>query len=373
MEGRNDSQAVAKGITMMHIKTLDIYIAKKFLGTFFFTLILIILIVLIFDLGENFELFLGNDIPFKTVVVDYYLNFIPYFANLYSGLFTFIAVIYFTSKMAYNTEIVAILSSGVSYWRFLVPYIFSAFIIALLSFVLGNYIIPPANKIRINFRDTYVKKNITQENQIHRQIEPGVYIYIQRFSSENIGEKFALEKFEGKTMVEKLMADNIRWDETNEKWILNQYWKRTIRDGHDEIVAGYRMDTTLNMKPDDYRTTKNETETMTTPAIKKHIAGMKSKGVNPIEYQIEKHKREGGPFSVFIFTMIGAGLASRKVKGGLGFHLGLGILFSFSYIFFAQISTVFAISGNMSPFLAVWTPSLLFGLIAVVILRWASR
>jgi lipopolysaccharide export system permease protein len=358
---------------MKYVKTLDLYITKKFLGTFFFALILIILIVLVFDLGENLDDYLAADVSFKSVAVGYYSNFIPYFANLYSGLFTFIAVIYFTSKLAYNTEIIAILSSGVSYWRFLAPYVFSALIIASLSFVLGNYIIPPANKKRIDFRDTYIKKNLARENQIHRQIEPGVYIYIQRFLTNDVGEKFALEKFEGKNMTVKILADNIRWDEATQKWILNQYWKRTIKDGHEEVVTGYRLDTTLNMKPEEYRIVTNETETMTTPAIKTHIASLRSKGVNPVEFELERHKRTSDPFSVFIFTLIGAGLASRKIKGGLGLHLGLGILFSFSFIFFSQISRVFAISGNMSPFMAVWIPSLIFGIIAVIILHWASR
>jgi lipopolysaccharide export system permease protein len=358
---------------MKLVKTLDLYIAKKFLGTFFYTLILIIMIVIVFDLGENLDEFLASDVSFKIVAKEYYMNFVPYFANLYSGLFTFIAVIYFTSKMAYNTEIIAILSSGVSFRRFLVPYIFSAFIIALLSFVLGNYIIPPANKVRIDFRDSYIKKNVSQENQIHRQIEPGVYIFMQRFSGNNVGEKFTLEKYDGTKLVEKIMAENIRWDETTKKWILNQYWKRVTKDDLDEVTAGYRIDTTLNMNPDDYRTTRNETETMTTPAIKRHIADMKTRGVNPTEYEIEKDKRTSDPFSVFIFTLIGAGLASRKVKGGLGFHLGLGILFSFSFIFFSQISKVFAVNGNMPPLLSVWIPNFIFGIITYVILRWASR
>jgi lipopolysaccharide export system permease protein len=358
---------------MKIIKTLDLYITKKFLGTFFYAIILIIMIVLVFDVAENLDEYLANDVPLKVVVVDYYLNFIPYFTNLFSGLFAFIAVIYFTSKMAYNTEIIAILSSGISYTRLMIPYIFSALIIAFLSFVLGNYIIPPANKTRIDFRNTYIKNLVKQENQIHRQIEPGVYIYMQRFRSDNVGEKFILEKFEGKNLIEKLMADNIRWDAESKKWVLNQYWIRTIKDGHEEVIKGYRLDTTLNMQPDEYRISQNETETMTTPDINRHIVSLQMRGVNPIEYQIEKYKRLSVPFSVFILTLIGAGLASRKVKGGIGFHLGLGMLFSFSYIFFSQISTVFAISGSMSPFIAVWIPNIFYGLISLIILRWASR
>jgi len=359
---------------MKLIKTIDLYITKKFLGTFFYAIILIIMIVLVFDVAENLDEYFAYEVPWDKVVVNYYLNFIPYFTNLFSGLFTFIAVIYFTSKLAYNTEIIAILSSGVSYRRVMVPYFFSALIIAVFSWVLGNYIIPPANKVRIDFRNTYIKKNyVVNEQQIHRQIEPGVYIYMRSFTSSNVGDKFILEKFEGKKLVEKISAENIRWDEETGKWILNQYWKRTFKDGREEVTRGYRIDTTLNMRPEEYRTIRNETETMTTPELNKQIVSMQSRGVNPIEYQIEKQKRTSGPFSVFILTLIGAGLASRKVKGGLGFHLGLGLLFAFSYIFFSQISTVFAISGNMHPFFAVWMPNFVYGVIAFAIYRYASR
>lgn len=358
---------------MKIVKTIDIYITKKFLGTFFYAIVLIIMIVVVFDVAENLDEFIGKEVPVNKIIFKYYMNFIPYFTNLFSGLFTFIAVIYFTSKMAYNTEIIAILSSGVSYGRMMVPYLFSALIIATLSFVLGNYIIPPANKTRVEFRNTYIRNYETNENQIHRQIEPGVYIYIERFRSDNVGQNFLLQKFDGKKLVEEIMAENIRWDEQNQKWILNQYWKRTIHDGHENIIRRYRIDTTLNMRPEEYRTTRDETETMTTPQIKRHIVSMKMRGVNPTEYEIEKDKRLSGPFSVFILTLIGAGLASRKVKGGLGFHLGLGMLFSFSYIFFSQISTVFAVSGNMQPLIAVWIPNLSYGVIALFILRWASR
>ncbi len=358
----------------MFLKTIDKYIIKKFLGTFFYAIILIISIVLVFDLAENLDEFLSKDIPTNKIIFDYYLNFIPYFTNLFSGLFTFIAVIYFTSKMAYNTEIIAILSSGVSFRRLLRPFLISAFIIGALSFILGNYLIPPANKQRVEFRNTYINQiRTTTERHIHRQIEPGVFIYMQSFNSSNLGYRFTLEKFEGKVLVEKLYADNIRWDTEKKKWILNQYWKRIISKDHEEIIKGYRLDTTLNMEPTEFRKIKNETETMTTPALNKQISNMRMRGVNSIEFVIEKHKRTSGPFSAFILTLIGAGLASRKIKGGLGLHLGLGLLFSFTYILFAQISTVFAVSGSMPPIIAVWLPNIVYGVIAFFIYRWAAR
>lgn len=359
---------------MKFYKTIDIYITKKFLGTFFYAITLILSIAIVFDISENLDEFLSKDVPVKDIIFDYYLNFIPYFANLFSPLFTFIAVIYFTSKMAFDTEIIAILSSGVSYRRLMRPYLVSAFILAAFSFVLGNYIIPPANKTMNDFRQINIdNRHPVNERNIHRQIEPGVYIYMNSFSANNVGSRFTLERFEGARLVEKLTADNIRWDKEKEKWIINNYWKRTIFDDHEVLEKGYRMDTTLNMLPENYKVIKNEMEALTTPALIKEIASKKMRGVTTIELEIEKHKRLAGPFSAFILTIIGAGLASRKIKGGLGLHLGLGLLLSFSYILFMQISTVFAISGTAPPYVAVWVPNIFYSLIALFVFRWAAR
>lgn len=359
---------------MKFYKTIDFYISKKFLGTFFYAIALILSIAVVFDVSENLDEFLSKEVPLKEIVVDYYMNFIPYFANLFSPLFTFIAVIYFTSKMAYNTEIIAILSSGVSYTRLMRPYMVSAFILAIFSFTLGNYIIPPATKTMNEFR----MKNIDNtrmgvERDIHRQIEPGVYIYMRSYTPNDVGNIFTLERFEGSQLAEKLTADNIRWDKETEKWVINNYWKRTIFDGYEMLESGYRIDTTLNMKPEEFRVKKNEMETYITPELKKEIKLMKTRGVNTIEWEIEKHKRMATPFSTFILTLIGVGLASRKIKGGLGFHLGLGLALSFSYILFMQISTVFAISGSAPVFVSMWIPNILYSLIAFFVFRWAAK
>ena len=359
---------------MKFYKTIDIYITKKFLGTFFYAITLILSIAIVFDISENLDEFLSKDVAVKDIIFDYYLNFIPYFANLFSPLFTFIAVIYFTSKMAFDTEIIAILSSGVSYRRLMRPYIVSAFILATFSFVLGNYIIPPANKTMNDFRQINIdNRRPVNERNIHRQIEPGVYIYMNSFSANNVGSRFTLERFEGARLAEKLTADNIRWDKEKEKWIINNYWKRTIFDDHEVLEKGYRLDTTLNMIPENYKVIKNEMESLTTPDLIREIESKKMRGVNTIEFEIEKHKRLAGPFSAFILTIIGAGLASRKIKGGLGLHLGLGLLLSFSYILFMQISTVYAISGTAPPYIAVWVPNIFYSTIALFVYRWAAR
>ena len=357
------------------LKTIDLYIIKKFLGTFFYAIVLIISIAMVFDISENLDEFISKDATIHQIIFDYYLNFIPYFANLFSSLFTFIAVIYFTSKMAYNSEIIAILSSGVSYHRLMRPYIISAFIIAAFSFSLGAYIIPPANKKRIDFRSTYINNDRNYlERNIHRQLSPGVYIYMQSYNTTNdVGYKFTIEKFKDGELESKLTSDYIKWDREHKKWVIHNYFIRDIDGYKESITTGAAIDTTLNMKPEDYRVVKNQVETMTLPQLSKEIKDMKMRGVNSISYEIEKHKRISGPFSAFILTLIGASLASRKVKGGIGLHLGLGILFSFSYIMFMQVSTVFAISGSVPPVLAAWIPNFIFGGLAIYLYRWGSR
>jgi len=355
-------------------KTIDFYITKKFLGTFFYAISLILSIAVVFDVSENLDEYLSRDVPVKEIIVDYYLNFIPYFANLFSPLFTFIAVIYFTSKMAYNTEIIAILSSGVSYARLMRPYMVSALILGIFSYSLGNYVIPPATRTMNEFR----LKNIDNvrmgiERDIHRQIEPGVFIYMRSYTPNDVGNNFTLERFDGAILTEKLTADNIRWDSETGKWIINNYWKRTIFDDYELLESGYRIDTTLNMKPEEFRVKKNEMETYKTPELIDEIKLMKTRGVNTIEWEIEKHKRMATPFSTFILTLIGVGLASRKIKGGLGLHLGLGLALSFSYILFMQISTVFAVSGTAPVFVAMWIPNILYSCIALFVSRWAAK
>jgi lipopolysaccharide export system permease protein len=359
---------------MKYYKTIDKYITRKFLGTFFYSIALIISIATVFDISENLDEFISKDIPTKDIIFQYYMNFIPYFANLFSPLFTFIAVIYFTSKMAYNTEIIAILSSGVSYKRLMRPYLVSATIIASFTFILGNYVIPSANKKRIDFRNHYINQgNFQIERNIHRQIEPGVYIYMQSFSTYNVGSPFTLERFENHNLVEKLTADNISWKEDSSRWIINNYWRRRFIDGKEVITRGYQIDTTLNMTPADYKTEQNEMEALSTRQLRNEIASMRLRGVNSVQFSIERHKRISGPFSAFILTIIGASLASRKIKGGLGFHLGLGLLLSFSYILFMQVSVVFAVNGNTPPVLAVWIPNILYAFIAFFLYRWAAR
>jgi len=358
---------------MLH--KIDFYIIKKFLGTFFYAIALIICISIVFDVSEKIDDFISKDVTLKAIVFDYYLNFVPYFANLFSGLFTFIAVIYFTSKLAYNTEIIAILSSGVSFNRLMRPYIVGASVIVLFSYLLGNYVIPPANKKRVEFTNMYVgTRKVGNEKNIHRQIEPGVFVYMSSYNASNdVGYKFTLENFKDRKLVSKLSSEYIKWDREKKKWIIHEYSIRTI-DGYTESVTqGAEKDTTLNMLPEDYQVVENVVETMTLPDLNKSIANLRLRGVNTIDYEIEKHRRRSGPFSAFILTIIGVSLASRKIKGGIGFHLGIGLLLSFSYILFMQVTTVFAISNLLAPWLAMWIPNILYGGLAFYLYQRAAK
>jgi lipopolysaccharide export system permease protein len=331
---------------------------------------------MVFDFSEHIDEFIEKDAPVKAIIFDYYFNFIPYFANLFSALFTFIAVIFFTSKMAYDTEIIAILSSGVSFRRMMLPYFVSALIIGGFSFLLTNYIIPPANKERLKFTDTYIKKKFrNKERNIHRQIHPGTYIYMSSYeTSNNTGYKFTLEEFDGKTLKSKLTSRSIRWDKNKEKWVINNYHIRNIEGDKESFESGLKKDTTLNFGPEEFSTRTNIVEAMNYHQLNDFIEEQKLRGDSNIEaYLIEKYKRLANPFSTFILTLIGASLASRKVRGGMGLHLGVGLTLSFAYILFMQISTVFATSGSMNPLLAVWLPNIVFAIISIYLYQKAPK
>jgi len=357
--------------------TLDWYIIRKFLGTFFFTISLIVAIAVIFDLSEKIDDFLENNAPAKKIIFDYYLNFIPYFAVLFSPLFTFITVIYFTSRMAYNTEIIAILSSGVSFNRLLVPYFVSALALTLFAFVLNNYVIPHANAQKLAFEETYYHNTpkVVRERNIHKQIDPGIYIYLESFNTfSNSGRKFSMEKFEDGKLLSKLFSDDIQWDSTKNKWHMHNYYIRNFKAESQVIIQGKDADTTINLGPEEFRRRNNAMEAMNLGELNQFIKEQKLQGAADIDlYLIEKHKRFSFPFSAFILTLIGVSVSSKKAKGGIGMQLGIGLLISFSYIVFMQFSTQFAISGAFSPFIAVWIPNVLFAVIAIFLYRLAPK
>jgi len=377
MEKRNGEKFVNKVMSLFGLKIIDIYIIKKFLGTFIFSILIILSIAIIFDVSEKIDDFIENGAPFKEVVFDYYLNFIPYFAVLFSSLFTFISVIYFTSKMAYNTEIIAILSSGVSFRRMLVPYMFSAFIIAAFSYLLYNFVIPKATAVRLDFEEKYIQSHPVSFNRknIHRQIKPGTFIYMESYSNySKTGYNFSMEKYHDGKLVSKLMADQIAWDSTNNEWTIRRYYIRDINGMHETITEGNTIDTVINMYPSDFSRRLNVVESMSKHELNDFIKVAKMQGeTNVTSYLIEKYRRTAFPFSTFILTLIGVAVSSRKVRGGIGMQLGVGLGLSFTYILFMQFSSQFSIGGTLPPLVAVWIPNIIFAVIALLLYKMAPK
>jgi len=358
------------------MQKLDWYILKKFLGTFFFTLSLILLIVIIFDVSEKIDDFLEHELSIKTIIFDYYLNFIPYFGNLFSPLFVFISVIFFTSKMANNSEVIAILNSGMSFSRFLRPFIIASIILGTLSFLLGNFIIPPSNSKRIDFENKYLRnKYYSNKKNIHIQILPNQYIYMQSYNSKReIGYKFTIEKFNDNKLISKLKSDYAQYDSINNVWQINNYEIREFKDEKQIIKKGIRMDTTINLHPSEFTKRKSLVETMNFFELNNYIKREEMRGSEQlISHKIEKHKRIAFPFSSIILTLIAVAIASRKIRGGIGMHLGIGIIIAFTYILFMQISTTFAINSNLDPKLSVWIPNFLYVILSLVLLNKAQK
>ncbi len=360
----------------LKVKKLDIYIVKQFLGTYVFAILLIISISVVFDINEKIDKFLKPEVPLQEIIFDYYFNFIPYFANLFSPLFTFISVIFFTSKLADNSEIIAMLSSGVSFRRLMHPYMFSAAVIAILTFTLNAYIIPPANITRIDFQNKYIRNKAKLHDQnIQLEVAPGEFAYFNTFDARsNMGHRFSLEKFDGnKLLVSRLTAKSIKYD-TLYNWTIIDYMVRDFDGMYEHISYGTRKDTILNIAPSDFLISESDSETMTSPQLKKHIDQQRKRGMAKIElFEIEYHKRIASFMASFILTIIGASLSSRKMKGGMGMNIGIGIALSFSYILFTTITSTFAISGLVSPMIAAWIPNVLYSFIAIELYRRAPR
>ncbi len=353
-------------------KILDLYIIKKFLGTYFFAILLILAITVMFDINEKLDSFLKA--PIHATIFDYFLNFLPYFANQFSPLFTFIACIFFTSKLADNSEIIAMLSSGVSFRRLMRPYIVSAAVIAALTWVLGAYIIPPANVKRIEYTNTYVKnKRVDYGSNIQMMVAPGEIAYMSRYDNiTRTGYRFSLDKFDGKRLVSRLTANTIRWDSLYH-WQVRDYMIRDIDGIREHIKRGSRLDTMIPFEPRDFLISKNDQETLTSPQLQEYIARQKERGVANIEaFEIENERRYAMCAAAFILTVIGMTLSSKKVKGGMGINIGIGLVLSFSYILFMTVTSTFAISGYTSPLVAMWIPNMIYIVIAIVLYRRAS-
>lgn len=375
---KSKAAALAKKMEMdKWVRRIDWYIIKKFLGTYFFAIALIISIAVVFDVNENIDKFINNKAPLEAIVFDYYMNFVPYFSNLFSPLFVFIAVIFFTSKLAENSEIIAMFSTGMSFKRLMRPYMISAAIIAIVTYGLGAYVIPRGNITRLDFEDRYKRKKKQEYvRNVQLEVDSGVIAYMERFENYNkTAYRFSLDKFEDKQLVSHLTARSATYDTTSvHKWTLKNYMIREMDGMKETITKGERLDSIIKMEPQDFLIMKGQQQTMTSPELQEYIAKQKRRGfANIKEFEIEYHQRIAMSFAAFILTAIGVSLSSRKVKGGMGLYLGIGLALSFSYILFQTVSATFAINGNTPPVLAVWIPNILYTFIAIYLYRKAPK
>ncbi|MBA3648361.1 MAG: LptF/LptG family permease [Chitinophagales bacterium] len=360
----------------MILKKLDIYIIKKFLGSYLLTLLLFIIIAIVFDITEKLENFLDQKISLSTIIFTYYLNFIPYFAILFTPLFLFVAVIFFTSRMASRSEIIAILNSGITFNRMLFPYFIASAMVTALNIYANHWLVPDANKTRIAFENQYISKQANNSDRnIHEQVAKGEFIYMESFDfSDSSGYRFSFEKFDDGKLLYKLRADRIVWRNKSQEWELKNYAVRINDTMSEKLWFGKDTLIRYNIKPKDFQQNLKEITTLNAKELNDVIVDMKLKGADNVAfYEVEKYQRTSFPFAIFVLTLMGVSLASRKIRGGIGLHLGLGIALSFIYILFLQFSKTFSTNGNLPAIIGVWLPNIIFGAIALFLYRKAPK
>jgi len=359
------------------LKRIDTYIIKKYLGTFFFSITIIISIAIVLDISEKIDDFITTQPSLYSLVFDYYLNFIPYYSNMLAPLFSFISVIYFTSKMASDTEIIAMFCSGISLKRLIRPYFIAAALIMAIFMFASNFIIPHSNFKRYNFEEKYVagKVFINREGDVHRQIKQGKYIYLKSYNNYiNTGYKFSIEEFSNSQLKAKLLADSIIWNENTKSWKICNYYIRHINGLSENIVEGTSRDTVFDFTPDEFNFKKERiAEFMNYGELKDFISKQQFRGENTVLYEVELYKRTAIPFAIFILTLIGIALASRKIRGASGANIGIGLLLSFSYIVLLHISTTFAVQSTIPPLVSVWIPNFIYGSLSIVLIAKTQR
>ena len=358
------------------VKIIDWYIIKKYLGTFLFTCAIFTVVIVFFDVSEKLDDFLKRSAPLSKILFEYYAGFVPFYLNFLWPLINFIAVIFFTAKMADQTEIVPILSGGVSFKRFLWPYFVSSFILFSISLIANLFVIPQTNKLMIRFENIYIKPaNNESKSETHMQIDKNTLVFIKNFDNmQKVGYTFILEKFNGDQLVEKMMADRIVWDSVKSKWSIENYTVRTIKGLKETMTSGVKKDTTLDMRPVDFVVYDNIYSAMSTPELNERIQKEKIRGTGVMQLlQLELYKRYVNPLAAFVLTLMGVSLSSRKVRGGIGLPLGIGIFLSFTYILFIQFSTMFSLKGGLPPLVAVFIPNILFGALGVYLMIKAPK
>jgi len=359
------------------MKLLDKYILKKFLTTFVFVVLILVSVICVIDFTEKNDDFIQNNVGIHSILFDYYLNLIPFYANMLSPITVFIATVFVTAKLASHTEVIAILSSGVSFKRFLIPYILGAIIIGSTIFVLIGWIIPNANKTRVAFEVKYIKHPYTfDQRNIHFKLSPTSYAYLESYNNTaNIGYRFTMETITENSLKRKLSAESITWNEEKKKWHLDRYIVRVINGDQEEIlVHNTPVDTTLNLLPKDFASTYRLAETFTIPELNRYINERSMRGADDVEiYLIEKYERYSYPFAIIILTIIGVILSSRKARGGVGFQIALGFVLAFIFIIFVIMSRSMAQVGSVPPLLAAWIPSIVFSCIGIILYKTVPR
>jgi len=358
------------------MKKLDWYILRKFLGTFVFIMALLLGITIVIDLSEKIDNLVANHAPIKAVAFNYYIYFIPFITSLIGPFFVLVSVIFFTSQLAGRSEIVAILNSGTSFYRMLLPYFVGATILAGAFYFGNNYFVPYSNKKRIDFEKKYVNKPFEGIRfNFHRTIEPGTIVYIENYKpTDGSGYKFAIDKFSDGKLVYKLRSERINWDDKLKKWKVFNYYIRQMNDKGGYVTSGAELDTAFSFKPQDFTFSENLKEVMTTPELKEYINYMRKGGQPDIEfYEVERYRRTSSAFSIYLMTLIGVSVASRKVRGGLGWHLVLGIALSALYEVIMKFSITFATNSSLSPLLGVWIPNAIYAVLALYLLKKAPK
>lgn len=355
---------------------IDRYILRYFLGTYFLVLILILLIAIVFDISEKIEDFITRGATAREIIFDYYLNFIVYYGNMFTSMIVFISTIFFTSMLTNRTEIVAILTGGMSFRRLMVPYFIGTATIALLSMALAHYIIPISNVRRLHFENLYINQNTGERySDIHRQIKPGHLIYLENYNPDRkSGYRFTYEVFDGQKLLSKLSSDFIRYDTLTGTWRLDNYTIRVIGTDGDQLVIGRQKDTLLEFKPDELSPSLYSVTMMNTPRLLEFIRAERIRGSEKVNmYLIELHQRTAWPFATVILVLIAVSISSQKRRGGMGFNIALGLALCVTYIFFQRVSVVFSTNGNLSPLAALWLPNLLFAIIGAFLYRIAPK
>lgn len=359
--------------------TIDRYIIRKYLSTFFFTALLFSIIAVTIDFSEHIEKFMDSRVKGREVVFDYYLNFIPHINGLLWPIFSLIAVVFFTSRMARNTEVVAVLNAGMSYYRFLRPYVYSASILALI-YLAGNHIFfPNGNKKKLSFENTYIfPGNLrVKSNNIHLFIEPETKVFIGSYhKNDSSGTGFRLEKYDDLHLTYMLKARAFEYLKETEQWRLRDYEIRYWENGKEHYInkRNDQLDTTLALYPSDFVYFINDKEMMTSKELLNYIKYERERGVGSSKLmQAEFHRRWAEPFSIIILTIIGASIASRKQRGGMGLHLATAVLLGALFVFLTKFAVAFSTTLNMPPMLAMWLPNAVFGGIAFYLIQRAQK